>query len=74
MMRKLRERKYTQNQNFQKLVSNSGSDVYSPKEEIKLEEIEGLTESLNSLVDLPIPKELIYYYLKCNEFDMEKYK
>ena len=74
MMRKSRERKLIQTQVFQKQLINSRSDVYYPEESIKLDEIDGLTETLNSFIDSPIPESLIRFYLKSEEFEMGKYK
>ena len=74
MMRKSREIKYIQRQAFHKQIISSRSDVYYPEEAVKLDEIEGLTETLNSFIESPIPESLIRFYLKSEEFDMEKYK
>ena len=74
MMRKSRERKHIQTQVFQKQLVSSRSDVYYPEEMVKLDKIDGLTETLNSFINSPIPESLIRFYLKSEEFDMEKYK
>ena len=55
MMKKSRERKYVQSQVFQKQLINSISDVYYPEEAVKLDEIDGLTDTLNSFIESPIP-------------------
>ena len=74
MMRKSREREYIQKEVFQKQVMKARSDVYYPEEEIKLDEIKGLSETLDLFIESPIPEELIKYYLKSNDFDIKKYK
>lgn len=74
MMKRSREKKHIKIQNFQKFVLNSRSDIYSLNEEIELEDIEGLTDTLNSFIESPVPVELIKYYLRSKEFDMKKYR
>mgnify|MGYP001377214090 CR=1 FL=1 len=54
------------------LAQRSGPVVFD--EPIRLETVPGLTEALNSLVNIPIPIEIIHRFLGRDDFDLEGFQ
>ena len=74
MMRESRERKRRKKAQVQAFLRVARSDVLAHEDCPDLGQIEGLNEALDSMVNSPIPKELLLSMAKSPEFDLTKYK